>query len=321
MLWYIRGSEAHTANPRNAMLKFSNANAKIEALGKIASLKKFLVKRKVFSLDLLSGYSCPYAKDCLSKVVEIGGKRTIKDGPDTVFRCFSASQEAVFPAVYNLRKHNFDTLRAAKTSTDMCDILRDSLPPNLGIGRIHVGGDFFNRHYMMAWAMLAEFNPSRLFYAYTKSLPFWIRHREYFDSLPNFILTASYGGRHDHLIEQENLRFSKVVNYPTKALRDQVVREMFEQSVVEYNKATAKSTQKSTDLIEQANKIRTTPTAECLDLDIDHDDSHAADPTKRNESFALLIHGTQPKGSDSGLAMRALKKNNVKHTYNRKVTT
>lgn len=50
-----------------------------------------------------------------------------------------------------------------------------------------------------------------------------------------------------------------------------------------------------------------------LGLEIDHDDSHAADPSKG--SFALLIHGTQPAGSESGKAMRELRKRNIEFSY------
>ena len=42
-------------------------------------------------------------------------------------------------------------------------------------------------------------------------------------------------------------------------------------------------------------------------LEIDHDDSHAADPSKANQSFALLIHGVQPKDSEASKAVRQLK--------------
>jgi hypothetical protein len=35
-----------------------------------------------------------------------------------------------------------------------------------------------------------------------------------------------------------------------------------------------------------------------LGLPVDNDDSHAADPKRRDNDFALVIHGTQPKGSD-----------------------
>ena len=44
-----------------------------------------------------------------------------------------------------------------------------------------------------------------------------------------------------------------------------------------------------------------------LGLEIDHDDSHAAKPTLRDNSFALLIHGTQPKGSAASVALKELK--------------
>ena len=45
------------------MLKFSKANAKTQALANDAELADYLTdKRKIYSLDLLSGYSCPHAK-------------------------------------------------------------------------------------------------------------------------------------------------------------------------------------------------------------------------------------------------------------------
>ena len=40
-------------------------------------------------------------------------------------------------------------------------------------------------------------------------------------------------------------------------------------------------------------------------LEIDHDDSHAA---FGKESFALLLHGTQPKGSAASQALSLLRK-------------
>jgi hypothetical protein len=47
--------------------------------------------------------------------------------------------------------------------------------------------------------------------------------------------------------------------------------------------------------------------AETLGLPIDHDDSHAADPNLKGQSFALLLHGVQPKGSEASKALKALK--------------
>ena len=255
------------------MLKFSNANAKTEALKEVDELKPFLAdKKKIYSLDLLSGYSCPFAEKCLSKaVVQDNGKRKIKDGLKTEFRCFSASQEVQYNGVYNLRKHNFDVLRGMHIN-DMIYRINSDLPKNTGIVRIHVAGDFFSQDYMLAWYNVALLNPSILFYAYTKSLRYWLHINEY-PILDNFVLTASYGGRHDHLIDDDtfNFRFTKVV----------------------FSEAEA----------------------EKLGLEIAHAASHAARPSMRNESFALLIHGTQPAGSDAATALKELK---GKGSYSRK---
>jgi len=253
------------------MLKFSNANAKTEALKQVPELADYLTdKRKIYSLDLLSGYSCPFAKGCLSKaVVQIDGRRKIQDGKDNEFRCFSASQEVQYTNVFNLRKHNFDIMREASAS-GMVERLHTDLPKNAGIVRIHVAGDFFNADYMQAWYDVAVLNPTVLFYAYTKSIRYWSKLNQ-LKELNNFVLTASYGGRDDSLINELGLRSTTVV----------------------YSEAEAEE----------------------LGLAIDHDDSHAARPSLRNENFALLIHGTQPKGSDAAVALRALK---GKGSYSRK---
>jgi hypothetical protein len=246
------------------MLKYSPANAKTDALKQVDELKPFLSgKRKIYSLDLLSGYSCPFAKACLSKaVVDENGKRHIEDGKDNEFRCFSASQEVQYTNVYNSRKHNFDMLRGLHVN-DMIDTLNGSMPQNLGICRIHVAGDFFSPAYMFAWINMAMMHTDRLFYAYTKSLKYWLKYREYVDLLDNFVLTASYGGRDDDMIEEHNLRSTKVVFSESEAVT--------------------------------------------LGLAIDHDDSHAARPSISDQDFALLIHGTQPKGTEASEALKALK--------------
>ena len=245
-------------------LKWSKANATTARLAAVPGGSRFLKNTtlKVYRLDLLSGYSCPFAEQCLSRAVETDGKRTIKDGPHTQFRCFSASQEAQYTPVYNLRKHNYDLLRSDKNSTrGMFLRLWDSIPDNAGVIRIHVAGDFFNEKYLCAWIDLAKNKPGVLFYAYTKSLRYWDSHR---DDIPeNLVLTASYGGRDDWMIDAFGFRSVKVV---------------FSE--------------------EEAN---------ILGLPIDHDDSHAANPQWRDDDFALLLHGTQPKGTDAATALRELK--------------
>jgi hypothetical protein len=253
------------------MLKFSNANAKIHALKQVPELAHYLRgKRKVYSFDMLSGHTCPFADQCLSKAILVDGKRKIKDGPNTVFRCFSASQEVQYTNVYNLRNGNFQALRSLSTD-DMAYAIAHAMPDNAGIVRIHVGGDFFNLKYFLAWCKVAIDNPDLLFYAYTKSLNYWLKAAAV-DAIPeNLVLTASRGGRLDHLIDEHNLRESVVV----KSVEEK----------------------------------------------IDHTDELAAIPSLRHQSFALLIHGTQPKGSESAAALKLLKKNNVKHSYSKKRNT
>ena len=261
------------------MLKFSKANAKIEALSQVPELAKYLYKphNKVYSFDLLSGYSCPFAEKCLSKATfdSFANKRKIKDGPKTEFRCFSASQEVQYTNVYNLRKNNYEFLKMLNTGENiverMAEAIDYALPANAGVVRIHVAGDFFNENYFRAWMLVARLNPTVLFYAYTKSLKYWIDNRYLIPD--NLILTASRGGRLDHLIDEHNLREAVVVFSESEA--------------------------------EEKNLI------------IDHDDSHAARPSLKDNSFALLIHGTQPKGSEAANALQTLRRNKVKHSYSR----
>lgn len=183
-------------------LKFGKANAKLVALQR-------KMKGKVYTFDTLSGYACPFALDCLSRAVEgPDGKRTIKDGPHTVFRCFSASQEALFTNVFKARKANFEALRRLSCE-EMTAAILANLPKDCKIVRIHVAGDFFNQANFDAWIMVAKSRPDVLFYAYTKSLPYWVAR---LDVIPlNLVLTASEGGRRDDLIEAHGLRFVRVV--------------------------------------------------------------------------------------------------------------
>lgn len=210
---YNTGARETNNIKETSMLKFSPANNKIHALSKVRALKPYLAdKRKIFSLDLLSGWACPYADECLSKAVvdKATGKRHIKDGPNTQFRCFSASQEVLFTGVYNLRKHNYDLLKACPDVRTTSNLIADSLPKKTGIVRIHVGGDFFNQDYFDAWIWVAKAYPEILFYAYTKSLPYWVARLN--DIPPNLVLTASYGGRRDDMIVDHELRHVKVVH-------------------------------------------------------------------------------------------------------------
>jgi hypothetical protein len=194
------------------MLRFSNANAKTKELAN-SSVKNWLANgRKTYSLDLLSGWSCCGADKCLAKVHVIDGKKKLIDGPNQEYRCFSASQEVLYPAVYNQRKHNLDVIRQCKNCVRIAERILSDLPKDIGILRLHVAGDIVSQDYFNAMTIVANIRSNVLFYAYTKSLRFWVNYLKEYGELPeNFVLTASKGGRYDDLIDQYKLRHVQVV--------------------------------------------------------------------------------------------------------------
>ena len=246
-------------------LTFSKANTKLKKLYKISELQEWLVgkRNKIYSLDKPAGWSCPFAKDCLAMAVLKNGSTTIKDGKHTKFRCYAASQETQYPQTYQMRKYNFSLIKG-KTEEQITRRLEHSLPANAGIVRIDSSGDFHSQAEFNAWVNLAIAQPDVLFYAYTKSLVYWIAWLSEHGSLPhNLVMTASRGGRTDYLIDKHGLR----------------------EAVVVFSK------QQAVD----------------LGLEIDSNDSHASRPSISKQSFALLIHGTQPKGSEASVALQLLK--------------
>ena len=204
------------------MLKFSSANAKTYKLA-----QHFHVPiNSIYSIDLLSGWSCPGAKDCLAKVyISNNGTKYLKDGPHTQFRCFSASQEALYPSVYNLRRHNRNQIRKCDNWYDIACLLYNSIPDNAKIIRYHVGGDFMSESHMRAAIHLSKWCPNILFYGYTKSLHFlWALRKRCIDLSqgiirPNFLITASLGGRYDSYVDRLNVRTARVIFSKRQAKR------------------------------------------------------------------------------------------------------
>lgn len=246
------------------MLRFTKATEQ----AKLKEVEKWLgFKPNIYSFSLPSGHTCPFAVDCLSKADRVTGK--ITDGKDTKFRCFSASDEARSPNARDQRWHNFDILRKLDFEDMVTELYKAIVPLDLDICRVHVGGDFFNQRYFEAWLQIARLFPSKTFYAYTKSIPYWVNNLEVIPE--NFILNASRGSRNDKQIDEFDLKVAEVV-YSLDEARDK-------------------------------------------NLPIDHNEFYALN---NNGNFALLIHGTQPKGSNASLAMRELKRNNIKYSYSRR---
>lgn len=193
------------------------------------------------------------------------------DGPRQKFRCFSASAEAAFPTVLKARWHNLNILlnHGGAKAGGLQKLIEEDLPRSAKTVRIHVGGDFYSQAYFDAWVNVASARPSIKFYAYTKSIPFWVKRLG--DIPPNMVLTASRGGKYDKLIDAYGLKEAIVILDPEEA--------------------------------------------EAMGIEIDHDDTKAM--TDDVQKVALLIHGTQAKGSLAAEAKRNLDKRGVKYSYSR----
>jgi hypothetical protein len=162
---------------------------------------KFLRKTKyyegvVYEWNLPSGFTCPYALECLVKVDRETGKF---DNKSKSYRCYSAMQER-FPAVRNHRWTNFDYVRDGGIPV---------IPKKAKHIRIHMSGDFYSQSYFDMWLQICIDNPEIEFWAYTKSIPYWVARIN--DIPKNLILTASRGGRNDQLIDEYNLKNVEII--------------------------------------------------------------------------------------------------------------
>jgi hypothetical protein len=230
------------------MLNFSKGNSKLT--------------KDTLIFNLPAGKTCPGADKCLSTAVaDQNGKRRIVDGPNTEFRCFAASSEVQYDGVYLNRKNNLDAIIDALTEGNCADLINSELQKartrKITKVRIHESGDFFNAAYLQAWIMVAQNNPNLKFYCYSKNLPLFLNL-----TLPdNFYLTASYGGKFDHLIDEGFFpRYAKVFMTADDAIAAGYKIDVRDQSCFE------------------------------------------------DGPFALLVHGTQPAGSDWGKASRLNRK-------------
>ncbi len=150
----------------------------------------------VYEWNLPSGWTCPFAYECLVKVHRHTGEF---DNRSNAYRCYSAMQER-FPEVRNYRWSNFDFLRKGGKPT---------LPSDAKAVRIHMSGDFYSQDYFDMWLEICKENPDVEFWAYTKSLVYWVRR---LDSIPdNLILTASRGGKFDHMIYEHDLKNVEII--------------------------------------------------------------------------------------------------------------
>lgn len=222
----------------------------------------------VYSLDLSAGRACPGALECKSQAILVNGKPRIQDGPACAFRCFSAMSEVIYPKVRENRAHNFSLIKRARTPARIRDLILKSLPDNASVIRYHVSGDFFSLNYLKAAIQVAMMRPGIKFYAYTKSL-----HH-----------LAKLAIAHTPSLSRGVLTPNLLITASEGGMYDNYIQILG---------------------IRSAKVVLTHKEALDKGLPLDNDDSHAANP---GGSFALLVHGVMPKGSEAGKAVYALRK-------------
>ena len=161
-----------------------------------------------------AGITCPGANSCKAWITLKDDKRVLNRGLESMFTCFAASEELRYPNVFKSRKYNYDLINSYVIKkdlnglTDLINRCIQSNRKNITKTRIHESGDFYHPLYLQAWLNVARLNKDLKFYCYSKSLDFFLEVL-----LPNnFYMVASYGSRHDYLIDQGYFpKYSKVV--------------------------------------------------------------------------------------------------------------
>jgi hypothetical protein len=150
----------------------------------------------VYEWNLPTGWTCPQAHECLVRVDMKTGKA---DNLSNAYRCYAASAER-YPTARLSRWRNLMDARKLEIPP---------LPEQAHAVRIHASGDFFSQRYFDAWLAFIRQYPATDFWAFTKSVQFWANRLG--DLPPNLVMTASLGGKQDHLVPHYDLRYAQVV--------------------------------------------------------------------------------------------------------------
>ena len=152
-----------------------------------------LNNKRVFNFGIIANKSlegkstCPFAKGCL--------------GAD--YKCYAQKGAYAWPKVkeaYNNRYHL--TLKDS-----FVNIMNEAIQKKkVDVLRLHDSGDFYSIKYLKKWVQIANDNKDVIFYAYTKSIPFFRKV-----IIPtNLKIIFSEGSKKDNLINTLKDRHSRI---------------------------------------------------------------------------------------------------------------
>ena len=159
-----------------------------------------LNNKRVFNFGIIANKSlegkstCPFAKGCL--------------GAD--YKCYAQKGAYAWPKV----KQAYNNRYLLTKQDNFVDLMNESIQKKkVDILRLHDSGDFYSINYLNKWVDIANANKEVIFYAYTKSIPFFKRTKENNNNwlLPNnLIIIFSEGSKKDNLINTSKDRHAKV---------------------------------------------------------------------------------------------------------------
>lgn len=142
---------------------------------------KNLIRTASFGLEALK--TCPNAGACAIGCFALGGNYLFKSVKDAQERRLQASKQDAF----------------------IDEICQELIKLRVGAVRVHDSGDYYDESYLDKWIEIAKRNPSVIFYSYTKSIDFFKSDiNTWKKTLPsNMVITFSFGGKRDDLINRE----------------------------------------------------------------------------------------------------------------------
>lgn len=134
---------------------------------------------------------CPFAKDCVKY-------------------CYAQKGNYRYPSVKKGLNNRYELSKKEEFVTIMNANILLERPTHV---RIHDSGDFYSVKYLNKWIQIANDNKEVIFYAYTKSIPFFKTTKEMNTNflLPkNLIIIFSEGSKKDNLINTDTDRHSRI---------------------------------------------------------------------------------------------------------------
>lgn len=144
-------------------------NSKLKSTSKLSG-------KRVFNFGIPAQDTCLWAGDCKKYCYASKGAYIWSNVKPAFERRLEATKQDNFPSV----------------------MIAEIVKRKVDVVRIHDSGDFYSREYLHKWFKVMESLPNIQFYAYSKSLPLFVKER-----LPsNFTLIKSIGGKRDDLINE-----------------------------------------------------------------------------------------------------------------------